>query len=132
LLLKEAATAMSSIEHGVAIGANTWFSILAGKSLMAPRSKPSKSCDIDAFINDYNETARPFAWTKAKVHSPERYDDGGLSYQPPGNRTPGPTAAHVPRCSTPLIRGAGSIAGRRDDTPGSEYFAVAGGGGADG
>jgi hypothetical protein len=33
LLLKEAATAMSSIEHGVAIGANTWFSILAGNSL---------------------------------------------------------------------------------------------------
>jgi hypothetical protein len=23
---------------------------------------------IDAFINDYNETARPFAWTKSKVH----------------------------------------------------------------
>jgi hypothetical protein len=23
---------------------------------------------IDAFIKDYNETARPFAWTKPKVH----------------------------------------------------------------
>jgi len=23
---------------------------------------------IDAFINDYKETAKPFAWTNSKVH----------------------------------------------------------------
>jgi transposase len=47
-----------------------WFSILAGKSL-----KGNSFCSvhglmqhIDSFINSYNDTARPFVWTKTAVH----------------------------------------------------------------
>jgi hypothetical protein len=39
-----------------------WFSILAFQAVEELRTH------IDAFINDHNETARPFAWTKSKVH----------------------------------------------------------------
>jgi hypothetical protein len=47
-----------------------WFSILAGKSLKGASFQAVEELrtHIDAFINDYNETARPFAWTKSKVH----------------------------------------------------------------
>ena len=47
-----------------------WFSILAGKSLDGAsfQSVPELVAHIDAFIASYNETARPFVWTKSKVH----------------------------------------------------------------
>jgi len=47
-----------------------WFSILAGKSLDGASfgSVPELIAHIDAFIESYNETARPFAWTKSEVH----------------------------------------------------------------
>lgn len=47
-----------------------WFSILAGKSLDGAsfQSVPQLVAHIEAFIADYNETARPFVWTKSDVH----------------------------------------------------------------
>jgi transposase len=47
-----------------------WFSILQGKSLHGAsfNSVTQLRQHIDAFIEAYNETAKPFAWTKAKVH----------------------------------------------------------------
>jgi len=47
-----------------------WFSILAGKSLDGAsfQSVPELIAHIDAFIASYNETARPFVWTKSQVH----------------------------------------------------------------
>ena len=47
-----------------------WFSILAGKSLDGAsfQSVPELITHIDAFIASYNETARPFVWTKSVVH----------------------------------------------------------------
>jgi transposase len=47
-----------------------WFSILAGKSLDGAsfQSVPELIAHIDAFIASYNETARPFVWTKSEVH----------------------------------------------------------------
>jgi transposase len=47
-----------------------WFSILAGKSLdgASSQSVPALIAHIDAFIASYNETARPFVWTKSAVH----------------------------------------------------------------
>ncbi len=47
-----------------------WFSILEGQSLHGASfsSVAQLRAHIDAFIEAYNETARPFAWTKAKVH----------------------------------------------------------------
>ncbi len=47
-----------------------WFSILAKKSLDGASftSAPELVAHIDAFIADYNQTARPFVWTKSKVH----------------------------------------------------------------
>ena len=47
-----------------------WFSILAGKSLDGASfgSVPELIAHIDAFIESYNETARPFVWTKSEVH----------------------------------------------------------------
>jgi transposase len=46
-----------------------WFSILAGKSLKDAtfKSVPQLREHIDTFIASYNENARPFVWTKAKV-----------------------------------------------------------------
>jgi transposase len=46
-----------------------WFSILAGKSLKDTsfRSITELREHIDAFIASYNEDAKPFVWTKAKV-----------------------------------------------------------------
>ena len=46
-----------------------WFSILAGKSLDGAsfNSIPQLRAHIDAFIDAYNDTARPFVWTKSKV-----------------------------------------------------------------
>lgn len=47
-----------------------WFSILSGKSLSGAsfRSVPELIAHITSFIADYNETARPFVWTKSVVH----------------------------------------------------------------
>lgn len=47
-----------------------WFSILEGQSLHGASftSVAQLREHIDAFIEAYNENARPFVWTKAKVH----------------------------------------------------------------
>jgi len=47
-----------------------WFSILGGKSLKDASftSVAELREHIDAFIAEYNENAKPFVWTKAKVH----------------------------------------------------------------
>jgi len=47
-----------------------WFSILAGKSLSGASftSVQRLVAHIDSFIASYNETARPFVWTKSTVH----------------------------------------------------------------
>jgi transposase len=47
-----------------------WFSILEGKSLRGASFTSVKQLreHIDAFIKSYNENAKPFVWTKAKVH----------------------------------------------------------------
>jgi transposase len=47
-----------------------WFSILAGKSLKGGSfgSVRELMAHIDSFIASYNETARPFVWTKSVVH----------------------------------------------------------------
>ena len=47
-----------------------WFSILAGKSLKGGSFGSVRDLinHIDSFIASYNETARPFNWTKSVVH----------------------------------------------------------------
>jgi transposase len=47
-----------------------WFSILEGKSLHGASftSVDQLKDHIDAFIAAYNQNAKPFIWTKAKVH----------------------------------------------------------------
>jgi transposase len=47
-----------------------WFSILQGNSLKDASFISVKQLreHIDAFIEDYNEHAKPFAWTKSQVH----------------------------------------------------------------
>jgi transposase len=47
-----------------------WFSILEGKSLHGASFTSVKRLreHIDAFIENYNKNAKPFVWTKAKVH----------------------------------------------------------------
>jgi transposase len=47
-----------------------WFSILSGKSLNGAsfQSVPELIAHIEAFIASYNDTARPFVWTKSEVH----------------------------------------------------------------
>src|SRR6201999_1867517 len=47
-----------------------WFSILEGKSLHGASFTSVKQLreHIDAFIAAYNQNAKPFVWTKAKVH----------------------------------------------------------------
>ena len=47
-----------------------WFSILEGKSCTVPPStlSPSFASTTMLFIEVYNENAKPFVWTKAKVH----------------------------------------------------------------
>ena len=47
-----------------------WFSILEGQSLHGASFTSVKHLrgHIDAFIGAYNENAKPFAWTKSKVH----------------------------------------------------------------
>ena len=47
-----------------------WFSILGGKSLNGASfySVEDLMTHINSFIADYNETARPFVWTKSAVH----------------------------------------------------------------
>jgi transposase len=44
-----------------------WFSILTGKSLNGAsfNAVDELKAHIDAFIKDYNETAKPFVWTKS-------------------------------------------------------------------
>jgi hypothetical protein len=46
-----------------------WFSILQGKSLQGASFASVKQLrdHIDAFIEAYNQNARAFVWTKAKV-----------------------------------------------------------------
>jgi transposase len=47
-----------------------WFSILSGKSLNGAsfQTVAELKAHIDSFIASYNEDARPFVWTKSKVH----------------------------------------------------------------
>ena len=47
-----------------------WFSILEGKSLHGASftSVAQLRDHIDTFIEAYNETAKPFVWTKTEVH----------------------------------------------------------------
>jgi len=47
-----------------------WFSILSGKSLNGAsfQSVDQLKAHIESFIINYNEQARPFAWTKSEVH----------------------------------------------------------------
>ncbi len=47
-----------------------WFSILSGKSLNRAsfQTVDQLKTHINAFIADYNDQARPFAWTKSHVH----------------------------------------------------------------
>jgi len=47
-----------------------WFSILASKSLKGgPFGSVRELVDhIDSFIASYNDTARPFVWTKTGAH----------------------------------------------------------------
>ncbi len=47
-----------------------WFSILARKSLDGASFKAvdELKAHVDASIRDYNETAKPFVWTKSEVH----------------------------------------------------------------
>ena len=47
-----------------------WFSILGGQSLSGTSFTGIAQLrnHIDAFIESYNQTARPFAWTKSEVH----------------------------------------------------------------
>ena len=47
-----------------------WFSILEGQSLRGASFSSVKQLreHIDAFIEAYNRNAKPFVWTKAKVH----------------------------------------------------------------
>jgi len=47
-----------------------WFSILGGRSLHGASFTGVAQLrnHIDAFIERYNQTARPFAWTKSEVH----------------------------------------------------------------
>src|SRR3954465_13079446 len=47
-----------------------WFSILAGQSLQGASFTGVAQLrkHIDAFIERYNQTARPFAWSKSEVH----------------------------------------------------------------
>jgi transposase len=47
-----------------------WFSILATKSLdrASFTSVSERVAHIEAFIADYNQTARPFVWTKSQLH----------------------------------------------------------------
>src|SRR5271166_5577454 len=47
-----------------------WFSILAGKALSGASfgSVAELKAHIEAFIDSYNETAKPFIWQKSEVH----------------------------------------------------------------
>lgn len=47
-----------------------WFSILARNSLNGAsfEAVDELKTHIEAFIKDYNETAKPFVWTKSEVH----------------------------------------------------------------
>jgi transposase len=47
-----------------------WFSILGGQSLKGASFTGVAQLrnHIDAFVERYNQTARPFAWTKSEVH----------------------------------------------------------------
>lgn len=47
-----------------------WFSILAGQSLKGASfdSVPALMAHINTFIDSYNETAKPFIWTKTEVY----------------------------------------------------------------
>jgi len=62
-----------------------WFSILQGRSLSGASftSVAQLKAHIDAFIASYNDSARPFSWTKARVRHrasknavPANYDSG--------------------------------------------------------
>src|SRR5215216_5319267 len=55
---------------GVKAQVEIWFSILQRKSLHGASFTSVNQLreHIDAFIDAYNETAKPFVWTKSKVH----------------------------------------------------------------
>jgi transposase len=57
-----------------------WFSILEGKSLHGASFTSVKELreHIDAFIESYNQNAKPFVWTKAEVHQ-RRFKDRRIS-----------------------------------------------------
>ena len=56
--------------QGCMNGILIWFSILADQSLagVSFNSVVQLRSHIDAFIGDYNERAKPFAWIKSEVH----------------------------------------------------------------
>jgi hypothetical protein len=47
-----------------------WFFLLGGQSLRGTSftAVPSLRKHINAFVASYNQTARPFAWSKSEVH----------------------------------------------------------------
>jgi transposase len=51
-----------------------WFSLLAGASLKDASFTGVRQLrdHIDAFVERYNQTARPFAWSKSEVHQKRR------------------------------------------------------------
>jgi hypothetical protein len=53
-----------------------WFSILQGKSLQGASFTSVRQLreHIDAFIEDYNKTARPFVWMPGPTFSPPEAD----------------------------------------------------------
>ena len=57
-----------------------WFSILQGKSLRGASFTSVKQLrkHIDAFIESYNQNAKPFVWTKANVRQ-RRFKDRRIS-----------------------------------------------------
>jgi len=57
-----------------------WFSILQGKSLRGTSFVSIKQLreHIDAFIQTYNQNAKPFVWTKTNVHQ-RRFKDRRIS-----------------------------------------------------
>src|SRR5262249_36127618 len=81
-----------------------WFSILADQSLagVSFNSVVQLRSHIDAFIEDYNEHAKPFAWTKSEVHQ-KRLIRGPVI---PGTRRCAAAARQVPATDAPALRSA--------------------------
>ncbi len=102
-----------------------WFSILSGQSLKgASFTGVAQLRDhIDAFVKRYNQTARPFAWTKSEVHQKRlkpRFADlrvwvlgGSGSRRPPGPTRHCHRAAESPPLHHALSRISCSSGSRR-------------------